>query len=43
MHELAKNVGLDLPEYLGKIAGEAADEKQPPQPKKTPPAPTGSA
>ena len=43
MHELAKNVGLDLPEYLGKLAGEAADAKQPPQPKKEPPAPTGNA
>jgi len=40
MHELAKNVGLDLPEYLGKLAGEAADEKQSPQPKREPPAPT---
>jgi len=39
MHELAKNVGLDLPEYLGKLAGEAAAEK----PRKQPPAPAADA
>ncbi len=34
MHELAKQVGLDLPEYLGKMAGEKAD----PSPAKPTPA-----
>jgi len=32
MHELAKHIGLDLPEFLGKMAGEAKKpEPQPPQ------------
>ncbi|HUT01898.1 MAG TPA: SPFH domain-containing protein [Phycisphaerae bacterium] len=34
MHELAKQVGLDLPDFLGKIAKEAAEKspKRPPEP-----------
>jgi len=32
MHDLAKQVGLDLPEFLGRIAKEAAKEQENPQP-----------
>ena len=43
MHELAKQVGLDLPDYLGRLAREAAAAEAPaasrPQPKEEPPAP----
>jgi hypothetical protein len=34
MHELAKQVGLDLPEYLGKLTG---SEAEPAPAKPTPP------
>lgn len=30
MHELAKQMGLDLPEFLGKMAGESKEQEQPP-------------
>ncbi len=32
MHELAKQIGLDLPEFLGKMAGAAKQQQQPPPP-----------
>ncbi len=34
MHDLAKQVGLDLPEFLGRIAKETAKKQDNPQPKK---------
>jgi len=37
MHELAKQVGLALPEFLGKMAGEAKEQEPEPQPPKPEP------
>jgi flotillin len=34
MHELAKQIGLDLPEFLGKMAGAAKQQQPPPPPEK---------
>ena len=42
MHELAKQVGLELPEFLGKMGEEASAPPQPsapPRPKTPPPKP----
>jgi flotillin len=33
MHELARQVGLDLPEFLGKVQGSQAAKSEPPKPK----------
>ena len=39
MHELARQIGLDLPEFLGKMAGAAKQQQQPPPPPDKPDGP----